>query len=327
MGTPDFAVPALKTLFEDKSLKIAGVFSQPDSQAGRGKKVKPTPVKMAASELDIPVWQPESLKNPEILSVLKELQPDLIVVVAYAQKIPNEVLNLPPFGCVNIHPSLLPKYRGAAPIQWTLINGETSTGVCTMLMDEGWDTGDVLLCEKTDIDPLETYGELSERLSHIGGKLVVQTIRGLREKSIVPTPQDHSQAQYIKKIKNEMARINWDQPAEKVSNHIRGLSPDPGAFSFYKDRRVKILRSQLAVPAAPLGEAGTILTADKHQGLVVSCGEGALSILEIQPAGKSVLQGHEFVNGYHPTPGEKFKSDIENPSPKIGEGQGGVEVS
>ncbi len=299
-GTPEFAVSALKSLI-DSGYEVSLVVTQPDRQSGRGRKVKACPVKVEAQNAGITVLQPQKVRDADFISELKRLSPDVIVVVAYGQIFPAEIINMPKFGCVNIHASLLPKYRGAAPINQAIINGEKETGISTMLMDEGMDTGPVLLKETTEIVPEDTAGSLSLRLSNIGGDLIVKTLRGLADGTLKSVPQDEG-ATYASLMNKTDGLIQWSKSAEELSNLVRGMNPWPGAYGFIDGQRYKILK---AVPVEGEGEPGVIVRATKDE-LHVSTGHGALSILEIQPSGKPAMPIHSLLQGRRLKEGMRF---------------------
>ena len=295
MGTPDFAVPCLAELLE-AGHQVCGVFTQPDKPKGRKMVLTPPPVKELALEKGLPVYQPAKMRDGEALGILQELRPELIVVVAYGKILPKEILTLPPKGCVNVHGSLLPKYRGAAPIQWSVINGEKETGVTTMLMAEGLDTGDMLLTLKTPIGEEETYGELHDRLMHIGAQALSQTVAGLADGTITPVKQDGRLATYAPMLDKKIAELDFTRPARSLHDQVRGLQPWPCAVTELSGATVKVYRTAVggAVKAAP----GTIVRADKT-GIEIACGDGrTLRILELQPqngkrmAAASYLAGH-----------------------------------
>ncbi len=299
-GTPEFAVSALKSLV-DSGHDVSLVVTQPDRQSGRGRKVKECPVKVEALNAGIPVLQPPKVRDAEFISELKNINPDVIVVVAYGQIFPSEIINLPRLGCVNIHASLLPKYRGAAPINQAIINGDKETGISTMLMDEGMDTGPVLLMETTEITPEDTTGILSLRLSSIGGDLIVKTLQGLGNGTLKPVQQGEG-ATYASLMNKSDGLIQWSKPAEELSNLIRGMNPWPGAYGFIDGQRYKILK---AAPVQGVGAPGLIVLATKDE-LHVSTGHGALSILEIQPSGKPAMPVHSLLQGRRLKEGMRF---------------------
>ncbi len=301
-GTPRFSVPALKKLLEADE-RISLVVTQADRIGGRGHRPIPPPVKLYASEQGIKVLQPESLRTEEFISALRDVHPEFIIVVAYGKILPTELLSLPERGCINLHASLLPKYRGAAPIQWAIINGESVTGVTTMLMDEGLDTGDILLQRKVPIRDDDNYLSLSERLADAGAGLLVETIRGMRQGIIKPTPQE-GEPSYAPIIKREDGRINWHLSAVEIHNRVRGLYPWPCAFTYLRGRLLKILRTEVVDGSA---EAGTVARKGKRE-FLVGTGRGLLSIRELQLEGRKPVKIEEFLNGVGRTliEGERF---------------------
>lgn len=297
MGTPDFAAASLRAL-ENADFDVVGAVSQPDKPKGRGHKLVPTEVKAAAQEFNIPVFQPETLKNGELKPVLQELKPDVIVVVAYGKLLPDYVLDYPEYGCINVHASLLPKYRGAAPIQWAIINGEAETGVTTMLMDKGLDTGDMLLNAKTEIGEYETAEELFLRLEAIGGELLVKTLNALKIGEITPIPQNDSEHTYAPLIKKETGIIDWTKSAREISKLICGLNSWPLASTRYKGETLKIVKA--AVSDEKSGEAsGTILSLEKGKGLKIACGEGTLYIIEAQFPNSKRMNVEDYARGHN----------------------------
>lgn len=294
MGTPDFSVPTLEALYEGGHT-IAAVVTQPDKPKGRGKAVVMTPVKEKAMELSLPVYQPEKVKNPEFTALLRELAPDVIVVVAFGQILTKEILELPKYGCVNVHASLLPKYRGAAPIQWAVIDGETTSGVTTMLMDEGLDTGDMLEKKEILLDPKETGGSLFEKLSGLGGELILSTLEKLENGTIVRTKQGESGTSYAKMLQKSMGEIDWKLGAEKIERLIRGLNPWPSAYTFLDGKTLKIWASSVAVGELT-GNPGRVTV--KKDGFLVETGEGYLSVEELQLEGKKRMDAAAFLRGY-----------------------------
>lgn len=292
MGTPDFAVPALKAVLE-AGHRVAGVFCQPDRPKGRGHKLTPPPMKEEALRLGIPVFQPDSVKTRSVLSLLKELNPDCIVVVAYGKLLPAAVLQLPPYGCVNIHASLLPHYRGAAPIQWAVIRGETTTGVTTMQMDEGMDTGDILLSEPFTIPDTMTAGELFDALSAMGGPLIVKTLEGLEKGTITPVKQRHEEATSAPMLSRDLSVLDFTQPARQLYNLIRGLNPWPCAKTTVRGTALKVYESALA--GACKGEPGQVVS-DKQ--LLVCCGDGiALRLTSVQVEGARRMGDEDLLRG------------------------------
>lgn len=293
MGTPDFAVPCLQAVL-DAGHEVCGVFTQPDKPKGRGYTLTPPPVKELAMQYGLPVYQPSSLRTGEAFEIIKELAPELIAVVAYGKILPKEILELPPLGCVNVHGSLLPKYRGAAPIQWAVLNGDAVTGVTTMYMAEGMDTGDILLTEETEIPPDETSGELFDRLKDMGARLLVRTIEGLAAHELTPKPQNESEATHAPMLSKELSMIDWNATAQEVHNKVRGLFPWPVALTTFNGKRMKALKT--AVDMEQNGQPGKAFS-NKGE-FWVYCGKGAVQLLEIQPengkrmAGKAYLLGH-----------------------------------
>ena len=253
MGTPDFSVPCLQALL-DAGYPVTGVFTQPDKPKGRGYQLAPPPVKEFALTQNLPVFQPKTMRDAETLEQLKGCNPDLIVVVAYGKLLPKEVLDLPRLGCINVHASLLPKYRGAGPVQWSIINGEEETGVTTMYMAEALDTGDMLESASLKIGENETADELMERLSHLGAELLISTVKKAEEGTLKPVPQDEALSTYVSMLDKEMARLDFNKPAREVHNLIRGLSSWPCAYTFYQGKRLKVYRSKLSPMSGQPGE-------------------------------------------------------------------------
>jgi len=301
MGTPDFAVPALQAVHA-AGHDIVLVVTQPDRPKGRGRKVEPPPVKKAAEKLGLAVTQPDNLRSETAKQLLQETDADFFIVVAFGHLLRESVLKMPKRGCINVHASLLPKYRGPAPIQWAVINGDTETGVTTMLIDKGLDTGDMLMTAREPIAPSDTAGSLHGRLAHRGADLLVQTLEAFADGTIRRTPQDHSAATYAPLLKKTDGLIDWKKPAARIEPFIRGMSPWPGAFTFWKNTRIKIYRSEIDA-AAGAGLPGTVL--DSRPGrLTVATGDGALSILELQSASGSRLPVSDFLRGFRISPGE-----------------------
>jgi methionyl-tRNA formyltransferase len=300
-GTGTFAVPVLTALAKECPPVL--VITQPDRPAGRGLKPQLPPVKLAAAEMGLAVFQPASINGPDAVEKLRELNLDLLVVAAYGQILKKRVLELPRLGCVNVHASLLPKYRGAAPVAWAILNGERITGVTVFLMDEGMDTGPILLQRPVEIRPEETRGELEARLAEVGGELVVKAVADYAAGKLVPKPQprEGTRAPLLKK---DLGQIDWSWPATKVHNWIRGLNPWPCAFTSFRGKKLRLLRSRLAAAGSPTFPPGSILP--ERGRLVVACGEGAVELLEVQLAGKRRLSGRDFLNGYRPGPGERL---------------------
>lgn len=296
MGTPDFASASLNALVK-AGYNVVGAVSQPDKPKGRGHKTYPTDVKVAAMEANIPVYQPTGLKNGELREVLDETKPDLIIVVAYGKILPDYILNYPKYGCVNVHASLLPKYRGAAPIQRAILNGEKETGVTTMKMDAGLDTGDILLTVKTDIGEYETAEELFDRLAVMGGELLIKTIEGLKNDTITPVKQNHDQHTYAPIITRETGIIDWSKSAREISNQIRALNSWPLASTLYKGEVLKIVTAKIGEESSK-ETAGTILSLEKGKGLRVACGEGTLYIETAQFPNSRKMSVFDYALGH-----------------------------
>ena len=253
MGTPEFAVPSLKALIESED-KVIAVVTQPDKPKGRGLEVVPPPTKVLAEKHGISVLQPQKIKTEEFFNELQKFNPDLICVVAYGKLLPKNILDMPPHGCINVHASLLPKYRGAAPINWAIIRGEKVTGITTMKMDVGMDTGDMLLKREVQIDDEDNGETLSEKLSHVGAELLIDTIRLLKKGELQPIPQDHSQATYTPMLEKEHGKIDWEKPAEEIRNLIRGTLPWPGAYTTLDGKLLKIYRAGVSDGVGGPGE-------------------------------------------------------------------------
>ncbi|HYG97780.1 MAG TPA: methionyl-tRNA formyltransferase [Terriglobales bacterium] len=298
-GTPQFAVPALSALVES-GFSVRLVVSQPDRPAGRGLTIVPTPVKQCAMEHGIPVIQPEKIKaNEEFRSQLLAIRPAAIIVVAYGRIIPQWMIDLPPLGNINVHASLLPKYRGAAPIQWAIAMGETVTGVTTMRIDAGLDTGDMLLKREVPILPEDTAETLAPKLSEAGGSLLVETLRKLEAGIVTPIQQDHSQATLAPILKKEDGRIDWNRTATEIWNRLRGFTPWPGAFTTYRGKNLNIWKAHPAASGTEPLAPGQMHAQGDH--LYVGCGQSTvLEIIELQPEGKKRMSARDFVNGYKP---------------------------
>ncbi|SEM06542.1 methionyl-tRNA formyltransferase [Syntrophus gentianae] len=299
MGTPEFALPSLEKLVE-KQFEIVAVVTQPDRPKGRGKQLMPPPVKEVAIRYDIPVLQPQRVKEPSFMETLKTFSPDLIVVAAFGQILPREVLNFPPLGCINVHPSLLPKYRGAAPLNWTLINGETNTGVTIMYMDEGLDTGDILLQEATPVDPEETFGHLHDRLAALGADLLISAIALLEAHQAPRRPQEDSLSSYAPMLKKEDGLIRWDAEVSTIVNRIRGLSPAPCAYTFLDGKTLKIFAAtgiEGPVSTQP-GRVGDVT----KEGLQVTAKNGYVLLTDIQMENRKRMIASDFLRGYKLSP-------------------------
>ena len=295
MGTPEFAVPSLKVLVE-AGHEIRGVFTQPDKPRNRGMKLQAPPVKEYALSVGLPVFQPVRLRDGKALEILKELEPELIAVAAYGKILPVDILELPRLGCVNVHSSLLPKYRGAAPINWAILNGEDETGVTIMVMAEGMDTGDILAQRATPIRIDENAAQLFERLAQMGAELLVETVAGIEAGTVKAESQDENRASHAPMLSRELSPMDWSRTARQLHDQVRGLYPWPAATAVVDGVRCKILRTALVEDAE--GQApGTVIQADKR-GLRVACGSGALEILELQPDGKKAMAASAFLMGH-----------------------------
>jgi len=297
MGTPEFAVPSLKILAEEE-YPIVGVVTQPDRPKGRGRKLIPPPVKACAVELGIPVYQPARVRDQDFLNTFKEIAPDMVVLAAFGQILPKEIIARPRFGCLNVHPSLLPRYRGAAPINWALINGDTKTGVTIMLMDEGVDSGDILLQEEVAIEPDDTFDDLHDALSAMGARLLAQAVRGVADGTITPTPQDPSLVTLAPRLERGIGHIDWTDEPERIVNLIRGLSSQPGAYSFFRDKKLKIFyavagKEKSSREKEP-GKLGKLMEA----GLQVATRDSHVYLQDVQLEGKKRMLIEEFLRGH-----------------------------
>lgn len=307
MGTPDFSVGALKALAEN-GYEIAGVVTQPDKPRGRGKASSMTPVKEAALELGLTVYQPSRVREQSFMDTVRALNPDVIVVSAFGQIIPKALLELPRYGCVNIHASLLPKYRGAAPIQWAVMDGELVSGVTIMQMDEGLDTGDMLAKTEVPLDPDETGGSLFDKLSRAGAELLIRTLPALEQGTLTPEKQPlESPTAYARMIRKEDGRIDWNLEAEAIERRIRGLNPWPSAYTELKGKILKIWRAEV-LPKESGQTPGTVTEAGKG-GFCVQTGKGVLRLLEVQLEGKKRMDAQAFLRGFHAAPGMKLEEE------------------
>lgn len=295
MGTPDFSVPALENIA--KRYEVVAVVTQQDRPKGRGHKMQYTPVKEKAIELEIPVYQPKRVKDPEFVDILKTLKPDVIVVIAFGQILSKEILELPKHGCINVHASLLPKYRGAAPIQWAVINGDKKSGVTTMYMAEGLDTGDIIDTSEMVLDEKETGGSLFDKLADLGGKLILNTLDKLETGTATRTRQDDARSTYAGKITKELGKIDFTKSAVEIERLIRGLNPWPSAFTYMDDKMLKIWNADVLEETVE-EEPGTITEVNKKF-IKVATGEGYLLLKEIQLEGKKRMDVTSFLNGYN----------------------------
>lgn len=302
MGTPEFSVGTLEALIE-AGHEVALAVTQPDKPKGRGGKMQYTPVKEAALKHGIPVFQPKKVREPECVEELKQYNADIIVVIAFGQILPKELLEMTPFGCVNVHASLLPKYRGAAPIQWAVIDGEEVSGVTTMQMDEGLDTGDMLLKTEIRLDEKETGGSLHDKLAAAGAELCVRTLKGLEEKTIVPKPQGESPTAYARMLDKKLGNIDWSRDAESIERLVRGLNPWPSAYTNWDGKVMKIWEARAEKRAAETGGVpGTVISVEKD-GFCVETGDGVLKVLALQIPGKKRMEADAFLRGYEIAPG------------------------
>lgn len=310
MGTPDFAEESLKAIYE-AGHEIIGVVTNPDRPKGRGMKMLPSPVKEFAMEKNLKIFQPEKVKNnEEFINELKALNPDVICVVAYGKLLPKEILDIPPYGCINVHASLLPKYRGAAPVQWAVLNGDKTTGVTTMYMDIGMDTGDMILKQEVEIGEDETTGELWDRLKEIGGKLLVETLKQI-EKGTAPREKQGRDFTVAPMLSKDMAKIDWNKKtAEEIKNLVRGLNPIMGAYTFLKDKKIKFWKVAVAGKNEIYAENmdflrnGTVIVSDPRDGIFIKCKDGILKVLEIQGENAKRMKIQDYLRG---NPIEEFE--------------------
>ncbi len=306
MGTAELSCASLEKLAADKNFQIVAVVTQPDKPKGRELKLQPSPVKILAEKLKFPVLQPLKARDEKFIAELRELKPDLMVVVAYGQILPQNILDLPKFGCLNVHTSLLPKYRGAAPIQWAIANGEPETGVTIMKMDAGLDTGPILSTRHTPILITDDSQILHDRLAQLGAELLVETIPDYVSGKISPQPQPTEVSTYAAKIKKKDGQIDWNLPAQKIWNRLRAFTPWPGAFTFLQsESKPQLLKIWKVEVVEKSGEAGKILSADKT-GILVGCGQNALRILELQREGGKRLTTEQFLAGFPVKVGQIF---------------------
>lgn len=301
MGTPDFSVGTLEALVEAGQEVVLAV-TQPDKPKGRGKEMQFTPVKECALKYNIPVYQPRRVREAECIEELRKYEADIMVVVAFGQILPKEILEMTPYGCVNVHASLLPKYRGAAPIQWSIIDGEEVTGVTTMQMNEGLDTGDMLLKVEIPIEEKETGGSLHDKLAAAGAKLCVKTLEGLKEGTITPIPQGETTTSYAKMLDKQLGNIDWNKSATEIERLIRGLNPWPSAYTNWYDKVMKIWDAEV-VSGASESNPGTIVNVEK-EAFYVQTGDGLLKVCELQIPGKKRMDAGAFLRGYQVKEGE-----------------------
>ena len=292
MGTPDFAVCALESIIK-AGHEVLACFTQPDRPKGRGKALKPTPVKVKAEEYNIPVYQPEKIREEENVNIIRNLNPDVIVVAAFGQLLPESILNIPKYGCINIHASLLPKYRGAAPIEWAIIDGEKETGVTTMYMEKGLDTGDMLDVKKVEIAKDETGASLHDKLAEAGAELILETLKKLESGTSVRIKQDDSKSSYAKMLKKEMGEMDFSKSAAELERLIRGLNPWPCAYTEINGKMIKIYSAEVVQVK---GNPGEILDTT-NKSFTIACKEGGLKIKSLQPEGKKCMDTAAYLNG------------------------------
>ena len=305
MGTPDFSVPTLEALVASEH-EVAAVVTQPDKPRGRGKEIHMSPVKECALKHNIPVYQPVRARDEAFVDEMRALNPDVMVVIAFGQILPKSLLELPKYGCVNIHASLLPKYRGAAPIQWAVINGDEETGITTMMMDVEMDTGDMLEKTVVKLDPEETGGSLFDRLSLLGGDLILSTLSKLEKGEITPVPQDHEKATYVKKISKSMGDIDWTMDAVSIERLVRGLNPWPSAFTRWNGKMLKIWEAKVLPDPDVKLPCGSVISAS-DEGLKIQTGAGVLCVTSLQLEGKKRMDTAAFLRGYQVAAGSMME--------------------
>ncbi|MBU7006614.1 methionyl-tRNA formyltransferase [Phosphitispora fastidiosa] len=310
MGTPDFAVPCLKAL-KDSGHEIITVVTQPDRPKGRGHRLTPPPVKKAALEAGLRVWQPEKIKTPECVAELRQLSPDIIVVVAFGQLLSKEILEIPRYGCINVHASLLPKYRGAAPIHWAVINGESETGVTIMQMDVGLDTGDMILMGRVPVAPEDTTGTVHDKLAEMGAELLAKAINRIESGKAERVPQDNTSSSYAPLLTKEIEKIDWTRSSVEIFNLVRGLNPWPGAYTQLGDKILKIWGTQACtidripgpIPEFSGHQPGEVLGIIPEVGFAVATGNGCLAVTDLQLQGNRRMKAADFVHGHNITKG------------------------
>jgi methionyl-tRNA formyltransferase len=299
MGTSSFALPTMKVLTASEAM--IAVVTQPDRPQGRGNKVLPPPAKECAMALGLTVWQPERVKEPQFVEQLRAAEPELIVVAAFGQILPPAVLEVPSRGCINVHPSLLPRYRGAAPINWAIIRGETKTGVTTYFMDAGMDTGPILFSREVEIKETETAAELGARLAVIGADLLIETLQGIKEQDLQARPQDEREVSYAPLLKKQDGLIRWEEEAERIKNHIRGMVPWPVAYTWWAGKRFKVYQGRVGITGGSPGEIVSL-----NGGIEVACGTGSVIIETLQLEGGKKVGWAEFIRGHRLTPGTRL---------------------
>jgi len=304
-GTPHFAVPTLRHLLSQSDFEIAAVITQPDRPRGRGQQVSSSPVKETASEASIPVHQPEKIRAAETQTLLETLAPDVIVIIAYGQIIPARLLSIPKLGWINLHASLLPKYRGAAPIHWAIADGETASGLTTMRIDAGMDTGDILLQEKIEIAHGQTAPELAKKMSEIGAPLMAETLRGIASGNLSPLPQKHAEATYAPLLKKADGRIDWNRPAQEIYNRLRGFDPWPGAYTSFRGQTCHLWAEPFSLRTLTGSAPGTLLLEGRE--ILIACGHATLlRLLSVKVQGRKQVSAVEFANGARLTERERF---------------------
>ncbi|MFO8057939.1 MAG: methionyl-tRNA formyltransferase [bacterium] len=303
MGTPDFSVPCLQRLAEDGH-ELELVITRPDKPRGRSRKPRPSPVKEAARALEIPVLQPENPNEPETIKDIAKARPDIIMVIAFGEILGKEILELPELGCVNAHASLLPRHRGAAPVQWAILQGDIVTGVTTMMMDHGMDTGDILLQRETEISEQDTGGTLHDKLAALSADLVAETLHGLEQGTIEPSPQDHDRATYARELKKEDGRIDFHEDADTIARKVRAFDPWPGAYAFIKGEQTRIMSARPEPRSS--SPPGKVLSADRR-GIVVACKTGSIRMLTLKPPGKKGMDAGAYLAGRGLSPGDRIE--------------------
>jgi len=307
MGTPDFAVPTLNALIDDSEIEVKAAVTQPDRKRGRGQSVQFSAVKKTALDSEIQVLQSDNVNREEFMNKLRALSPDFVVVVAFGQKLGEELLNLPKYGCINLHASLLPEYRGSSPIHRAIIDGRKVTGNTTMFMGPGWDDGDIIYQQEIEINRDDTVGDLHDRLAEEGAELMIKTLHDVEAGSAPRIPQNDDEATFAYKIDKSLGEIDWEENAEVIYNLVRGVNPWPGAYTYLKGERVKIWWVGKSEYPDSEKEAGTILKADIEEGILVQSGEGVISIEKLQLPGGKRITAQDFLNGYELEVGEKFE--------------------
>ncbi len=298
MGSPDFAVPSLEKLVNNEKINIKTVISQPDRRRGRGQKLHPTPVKARAQDLNKNVHTTSNVNEDSFINLIKNLDPEVIVVVAFGQILKKPILQIPDKGCINLHASLLPEYRGASPIHQAVINGDNKTGVTTMFMDEGLDTGDIIYQKEIPIEKTDTVGIVHDKLAKKGGKLLLKTLLDLKNNNVPQIPQDREKGSYTTKIDKKMGKINWHKSADKIYNLVRGVNPYPGAYTYLYNKLLKIWWVDIIDNNKIISKPGTVVSANQKEGLIVQSGSGLLRITKLQPAGSSKMKDKEYLRGH-----------------------------